>query len=802
MKKLYVLLIICIFPFLHTVAQTSSSAISGIVKSKAGDPLKAVTVFLQEQKHLLTHTDAQGRFTLPMKPGLGTIRFKSVGFKIKAVRIDFSPGISKDIEVLLEEDVSLLHEVSVSEKSALVKTRQSAYQITAIDATKLHNTTLNIAQGLSVVPGIRVREAGGLGSSVDFSLNGFSGNQVKFFIDGVPMDNFGSSFGINNIPINLAQRIEVYKGVVPVTLGSDALGGAVNIVTGDKHSNYLDASYSIGSFNTHKTAVNLGLNAKTGLTFQLNAYQNYSDNNYWIEAETPIDGYGTVKKVRARRFHDAYHNEMLIASIGVRDKSWADQFRIGIDLGSNRNDLQNGATMEDVYGARKSKGTIILPSIKYFKKDLLLKGLNLTVSGNYNLGHETTIDTVFKQYNWLGEVVKDFTYGNPDRKGGERNRMNYRYKNNNGIFSANLSYQISEKHAVVINENFTTFKREGTDLLRESDAFFQRPNTMRKNVLGMSYRFDGSERWNITLFGKHYSQFTNSFVNKSGVDQPSHSDYAWAENSFNTLGYGFATTYFVKPQLQLRASYEHGIRVPTADELFGNMNALDGNISLKPEKSENFNLGFIYSPVLGNTHFLTIDGGILYRYSTDFIRASLNKGKSFTIQKMVNLRDVDNKGLELSFNYRYKRQFNLSANVSYQNLRNQTQYEGGAGDIESIVYKDRLPNMPYLFGNTDASYTFHGLLARNSNLTIGYQLQYVHQYFEGWPSLGDKSTKNTIPTQFAHNANLLYSFAHGKYNVALECLNLTDALLYDHFKLQKPSRSFNLKFRYFLFRMN
>jgi len=70
-------------------------------------------------------------------------------------------------------------------------------------------------------------------------LNGFSGNQVRFFLDGVPMDNFGSSFQINNIPINFAERVEVYKGVVPIWLGSDALGGAVNIITGNKYRNYI-----------------------------------------------------------------------------------------------------------------------------------------------------------------------------------------------------------------------------------------------------------------------------------------------------------------------------------------------------------------------------------------------------------------------------------------------------------------------------------------------------------------------------------------------------------------------------------
>lgn len=52
----------------------------------------------------------------------------------------------------------------------------------------------------------------------------------------------------------MAERIEVYKGVVPISLGGDALGGAVNIVTKQNMRKYIDASYSIGSFNTHKAS--------------------------------------------------------------------------------------------------------------------------------------------------------------------------------------------------------------------------------------------------------------------------------------------------------------------------------------------------------------------------------------------------------------------------------------------------------------------------------------------------------------------------------------------------------------------
>lgn len=73
---------------------------------------------------------------------------------------------------------------------------------------------MDIGQVLDRVTGVRVKETGGVGSNVSVSLNGFTGNQIKFFVDGLPMDNFGSSFQLNNIPINFADRIEIYKGVV------------------------------------------------------------------------------------------------------------------------------------------------------------------------------------------------------------------------------------------------------------------------------------------------------------------------------------------------------------------------------------------------------------------------------------------------------------------------------------------------------------------------------------------------------------------------------------------------------------
>ena len=79
-----------------------------------------------------------------------------------------------------------------------------------------------------------------------------------------------------------------------------------------------------------------------------------------------------------------------------------------------------------------------------------------------------------------------------------------------------------------------------------------------------------------------------------------------------------------------------------------------------------------------------------------------------------------------------------------------------------------------------------------------YYFNFVEHYFLSWAELGSRDTKKVIPRQYSHNLELSCSLNKGKYNIAAECRNLTDARLYDKYYLQKPGRAFYLKVRYVL----
>src|SRR5690606_9291395 len=770
-----------------TFAQ-ETSLIQGTDNNVAGESLPRVLNKIQPLAQA-TLTDEKGNFRINGPRGQSyTLIFSFLGFQTQQQDLILQkPGAS--LAIVLKEATQDLEAVTVTGKSENRLIREKAYNVNVVDAKKLHHTSLDIGHALDRVSGIRIRESGGVGSRMSFSLNGFTGKQVKFFIDGIPMEDFGSSFQLNNIPINIAERIEVYKGVVPVGLGADALGGAVNIITNASQKSYLDVSYSYGSFNTHRTAINAAYVSPSGLTAQFNLFQNYSDNHYWVDVDVADIHTGQYyPNQRVRRFHDTYHNETLVSQFGVQGKPYADKLLLGITLGQNYAEIQTGARLVTVFGDWHRRGNIIMPTFKYAKKDLFTKGLDLTVNANYNLGAEQNIDTVNRRYNWFRQ------YKAYDTPGGERSYSLYKYKNNNAVATSTLNWQWANHHQLTLSNVVNSFDRQGKDPLFPDQNSYEQPRKTLKNIAGIGYQYQWDDRFSTSAFVKHYTQI-NQFAlayNPSGE----YGDLAYRNEraSFQYLGYGWTGSYFLNDNLQIKASFEKSYRLPEPEELFGDMINLQGNNELEPEKSYNYNIGFSYWRNLAPEHRLEISGNGFYRDSKDFIRPRLNNNQA--MQVMENLFNVTNTGAEAELRYQYSDRFTAGINASYQDLRNNTRFVEGQS-VESVVYRDRIPNMPYLFGNADAAYTLQDLFAAGNNLAIGYNLLYVHDFSLYWPSLG--SDKLQVPEQLSLDLSLTYTLGgKNKFQFTVECRNLLDKPLYDNFSLQKPGRSFTSKIRYFI----
>lgn len=175
------------------------------------------------------HTDQQGIYHITAPAGNYRLIVSAVGYKTIEHDITIKTDYREKMNFTLQEDAIQLGEVSVV-STGVNRVKNSAYNAVAIDTRDMLNTTKTLGEALAKTPGLKLRESGGVGSDVNLMLDGFSGKHVKVFIDGVPQEGVGGSFGLNNIPVSFADRIEVYKGVVPVNFGTDAIGGVINIV--------------------------------------------------------------------------------------------------------------------------------------------------------------------------------------------------------------------------------------------------------------------------------------------------------------------------------------------------------------------------------------------------------------------------------------------------------------------------------------------------------------------------------------------------------------------------------------------
>ncbi len=767
--------------------------VSGMVTDHTQQCIEYAYVQLEGTQYMVI-TNETGEYEIQAPAGKYNLIVTASGHKTIAQTIILKVGEDLTVNLKAEAEASALNEVVITGKSNVQKINQSAYNVVAIDTRKLHNTTLDISHALDRISGVRIRESGGLGSQSSFSLNGFTGRQVRFFIDGVPMESFGSSFQINNIPINLAERIEVYKGVVPISFGADALGGAVNIVTTKQTGKYLDASYSYGSFNTHKSYINMGYTAKSGFTVQLNAYQNYSDNDYQITTDVVNLQTGVHSdETKVKRFHDTYHNETAIFNIGIVGKKYADRLLVGVILGKNKADIQTGARMREfVYGMRFKQGSTVMPTLQYSKKDLGLKGLDVVLTGNFNFGYDQVVDTAARQYNWLGEYI---TKPHP---GSERTRTMEKSKDNLGVFTGNINYRIGSKHIFSLNNVFNTADRKTKNEIDPVNKKYQQPKILNKNIIGLGYKFDYSDAWSTSIFAKQYHQKTTYSKQETGPGGWGDYIYIETDNFHDIWGYGIASTYFLNNDLQFKASFEKGIRMPDHSELFGREgDNLEGNPTLDPETSYNVNLGITYSTKFNAAHGLIFDGAFLYRDTRDFIKTKLNDNQTHMVTE--NIGKVKNTGFNGEVRYTYKKLLETSLNMTYQNLRDDSKYETNEGvQKENTTYKDRVPNMPYLFGNLGCDLHLHNLIKKGNTLNISYNILYVHEYYLRWPADGQSSSKDNIPSQLTNDISATYSMKNGRYNVSLECRNIFNEDVYDNFSLQKPGRSFAAKFRYFI----
>lgn len=790
-----------LFLFLLLIAQlglASNGNIKGKVKLADGTPATFATVYIASlQKHDVT--TMEGCFTLKDIPyGTYNIEVTTVEAKPRAVQVTLSKA-AHTLDIQLEENPAhKLDEVVVVGKSEGQQMKDKGFALSLVDTKETKLTTLDASDLLDRTSGIKLRQEGGLGSEVQYNINGLSGNSVRIFIDGIPLRNYGSSFSLSSIPPSMIERIELYKGVVPATLSEDALGGAVNVVLKQSYANNLATSYTYGSFNTHKWDINGNYqHDKTGFTVGGSAFYNYSDNNYkvWgdpIKVTDPQSG--KMTKVTAKRFHDAYSSVGVNGFIGFNRVKWADRLLLGGLYSQMGKDIQHGATMNVVYGNRFSKQNTKMLNLRYEKKNILPK-LDVSLYTSYSLVNSQVIDTIPFMYNWLGEIMVD-REGDPiswNKGGGEAGKATDAMNIENSLAGRyRINYRFVPNHSISANMLYNKFSRDVEDsFLPKPEQLLTDTRHMAKQILSLAYESRLlNEKLSLSLFYKYYNQQVQ-------LTDPRNVDGSIVANEINRTaqgdGFGGAASYQLLSNLTFTLSGEKAIRLPENNELLGNASTnVQSSYDLKPEKSTNLNVGVLAGPFKLGRHTVGIDANLFYRDVSDMIQ----KGLTNLTDEMYgyeNLGKVLSKGFDVDLHYNFDQKLFVEAGFSNFNARYNLQYDEAG--VEYLYYKDRLRNTPYLTANGNVQYVHPDLFMKDALFTWTYNLSYVHEFFRNWESLGG-SGKSIIPTQLVHDIGFVYTFPKRKISVGFDVRNLLNEQVFDNWALQKPGRAFFAKVTY------
>lgn len=772
MRRLVLMTCILFLGVSYLYPQASAkSTLSGKISGKDGEPLPFASISV-EGKKLGTKCDEDGKYVLKnLSPGRYTIVATALGYQAQSRNIILKGDTVLNFSMI--EMVQNLGEVAVSGKTETQKIREQPFTVTSIDLAPLKNLNLDMNTILNRTAGVRIRQMGGMGSDFSITLNGMS--SLRIFIDGLPADGFGSSMSFNNFPVNIIERIDIYKGVTPVFLGGDVLGGAINIITKKENIKFIDLSYGYGSFNTHQAALSGRFISKKNFAFNVNGFFNHSDNDYDMLIKSRDSVTYVVKEIKIKRPHNAYTSAGLTTEAGFVKKPWADRLMIGGNISGNNNQLQ-GYDMTASPLMRAYQNEISLsPTLKYDKTNLFTKGLDVRFSTIYNLVQSKLFDTSTRSYSWDG------TYQElPPLQGETGDKSLLKIRNHTFITTATVNYRVSDNHSFILNHNLNAYRRDAFDPYWKLSP---PPNDIvNKQIGGLSYQLNLFEnRWVTNIFFKAY------YIRSKIHTRDTSSVIQIRENKTFIPGRGIATTYLIG-DFQLKASYEFAATLPDAWQIIGDPPLLKPNPDLKPEESHNVNLGVLYNKQWGGNSLMVDINGFLRKPTNYIFLKSLGLNAQYQ-----NIDVVDIKGFDGSMRYTFKDRFFVEASGSYQDMHHDQEFTKW-GDPDPL-YRNRIPNTPYLFGNINAGYFTKENGRSKWRAGVNWSTNYVDEFYLTWESQGDPRTKNVIPTQLSHDLSLTWSMLSSRYNLSISCLNIFNASIYDNFMVPRPGRAINAKVR-------
>jgi len=589
--------------------------------------------------------DAKGKIEIPhrMQDTVSySIEIRSIGYLPYTTNVSGELLNNNQSVFYLKTDPKTLQEVVVTAQYAPSKADESMNKITVIDSKKIEQMgAVNLRDVLTNSMNIRLSQDNVLGSSM--SLQGISGENVKFLIDGIPMvGRQNGNIDLTQINLQNIERIEIVEGPLSVQYGTNALAGTINLITKARA-------------NTHKRKVSL-----------MTQYESIGQYNTSIQGQYSFKK-SSINASLGRNYFDGWSNgDKQFSYIGEakadtnRFQTWKPKEQYMADLGYAHRFKNITLALSTAYFTEliTNLGKPLKPYYeKAFDDYYLTKRFDNNLSLNGKIGKNWTINAV-AAYNYYQRnkytVYTDLTTLNKTQTAAS--------DQDTSMFDLLMS-----RASFVRAKDSSHFQYElGYDVNHEN-AVGKRIENKRKDI--GDYAVFGTLEYKI-----------RKFTVKPGLRYAYNTQYASPLVPSLNLKFSPSTSHI------FRVSYAKGFRAPSLKELYFDFVDINHNIvgskDLVAESSHNFSASWMNKIKYGEFKLQTDLSGF-YNTIDNLITLAVISGTKYSY---VNIGKYKTQGLRLLLKANYKA-LEISAGTGFIGRYNQL---SESDDVPAFSYSPEL----------------------------------------------------------------------------------------------------------------
>ncbi|MBI4379273.1 MAG: TonB-dependent receptor [Nitrospinae bacterium] len=547
-----------------------------------------------------------------------------------------------------EDDITKIEDVVVTGTREAESAKEVPQTVGVVNEQVIEDVKpTHPSQVMNRVPGVWIRQTTGEGH-VTAIRQPLTTNPVYLFLeDGIPIRSTGffNHNALYEINVPAADRIEVMKGPGTALYGSDAIGGAINVLTKSPSlTPEIEITPEAGSYGWYRLLAT-GSNTWDNLGFRLDLNDTHTngwqdDTAYDRQAATLRSDY-TPNATTSIKTVIAYSNiEGHGESAGLSKSDFETRPSFSYTTFNFRKVKAFRLSFDIEKEVSEGKGLIsIIPYYRTNRMDLHPGWWIFSIGGNNYRGVDYT--NKFQSFGLLGKYRYDFEP--------MRTRL---------VMGIDIDYSPGDffERRTIVTRDTTTLKYTSYTYDTSTTNNFDFDATFKGISPYIHTEVSPVEKLRLTI-GARYDDMSYDYKTRlaENANRP-----ASTIRSFSHISPKAGLTYAFTEDISAFLSYNHGFRVPSSGDLFrGSNGTASTSVNLQPIKIDSYETG-IKTGFLDNK--LTLDASVyLMKKKDDIVSFSVTTGLS----ERRNAAETEHKGVEVAVGIKPIKEAGLDVSYSY-----------------------------------------------------------------------------------------------------------------------------------------